>query len=164
MDFGKYKNNCIFEAMSCGGYFLFSFSFTFRTYIRKWLPKYLWYHVTVRYHNGAPLPAAHRFRPMFDFGYVALDILYAYPEDSGVYELVARNELGEVRNSWNLESLSAHARHLPGHYKKKWARTITWSFRHSQAHRTLRASLWWTVLGLYWKAVSWSTISHECTD
>uniref|UniRef100_A0AC34G866 Ig-like domain-containing protein n=1 Tax=Panagrolaimus sp. ES5 TaxID=591445 RepID=A0AC34G866_9BILA len=34
------------------------------------------------FHNGAPLPAAHRFRPMFDFGYVALDILYAYPEDS----------------------------------------------------------------------------------
>ncbi|PIO69613.1 immunoglobulin I-set domain protein, partial [Teladorsagia circumcincta] len=39
------------------------------------------------YHNGAPLAAAHRFRPMFDFGYVALDILYAYPEDSGTYTL-----------------------------------------------------------------------------
>ena len=52
--------------------------------------------VLSRIFNGAPLSAAHRFRPMFDFGYVALDLLYAYPEDSGVYELVARNELGEV--------------------------------------------------------------------
>lgn len=32
--------------------------------------------------DGAPLAAASRFRPMFDFGYIALDILYAYPEVS----------------------------------------------------------------------------------
>ncbi|VDM50390.1 unnamed protein product [Toxocara canis] len=51
------------------------------------------------YHNGAPLAAAHRSRPMFDFGYVALDILYAYPEDSGTY---ARNELGEVQSNVEL--------------------------------------------------------------
>lgn len=54
-------------------------------------------------HNGAPLPAAHRFRPMFDFGYVALDILYAYPQDSGTYTLIARNELGEVQGSVELQ-------------------------------------------------------------
>ncbi|CAI5453407.1 unnamed protein product [Caenorhabditis angaria] len=54
------------------------------------------------YHNGKPLPAAHRFRPMFDFGYVALDLLYAYPEDSGTYTLVARNELGEAQSSVEL--------------------------------------------------------------
>ncbi|KHN78574.1 Titin [Toxocara canis] len=54
------------------------------------------------YHNGAPLAAAHRSRPMFDFGYVALDILYAYPEDSSTYTLVARNELGEVQSNVEL--------------------------------------------------------------
>ncbi|KAL3105626.1 hypothetical protein niasHT_021729 [Heterodera trifolii] len=52
--------------------------------------------------NGQPLFAAHRFRPMFDFGYVALDILYAYPEDSGTYTCVAQNELGEAQTSVEL--------------------------------------------------------------
>jgi titin len=54
------------------------------------------------FHNGAPLFAAHRFRPMFDFGYVALDILYAFPEDSGVFSFVAKNELGEAESSLEL--------------------------------------------------------------
>lgn len=72
-----------------------------------------------RYHNGVPLPAAHRFRPMFDFGYVALDILYAYTEDSGTYTMVARNELGEVSTSVELnvqgqKSLYLDAQHPEG--------------------------------------------------
>ncbi|KAG9511335.1 Titin [Fragariocoptes setiger] len=45
-------------------------------------------------HNGSPVQAGHRFRPVFDFGYVALDILYVYPEDSGQYECVASNQYG----------------------------------------------------------------------
>jgi hypothetical protein len=53
--------------------------------------------MTHRYFNGKPLVAAHRFKSMFDFGFVALDILYAYPEDNGVYTVVASNELGEAR-------------------------------------------------------------------
>lgn len=60
--------------------------------------KYIYF----RYHNGRPLTAAHRFRPMFDFGYVALDILYAYPEDSGTYTVVARNQLGEAHSQTQL--------------------------------------------------------------
>uniref|UniRef100_A0A914H0K8 Ig-like domain-containing protein n=1 Tax=Globodera rostochiensis TaxID=31243 RepID=A0A914H0K8_GLORO len=52
--------------------------------------------------NGQPLYAAHRFRPMFDFGYVALDILYAFPEDSGTYTCVAQNELGDAQTSIEL--------------------------------------------------------------
>ncbi|KAK5980840.1 Immunoglobulin I-set domain protein, partial [Trichostrongylus colubriformis] len=68
------------------------------------------------YHNGAPLPAAHRFRPMFDFGYVALDILYAYPEDSGTYTLVARNELGEAQCTLELVVGSAKTLYLDPHH------------------------------------------------
>ncbi|CAD6198030.1 unnamed protein product [Caenorhabditis auriculariae] len=68
------------------------------------------------YHNGAPLPAAHRFRPMFDFGYVALDILYAYPEDSGTYTLVARNEIGEAQSSVELAVNSEKVLYLEPHH------------------------------------------------
>lgn len=35
--------------------------------------------------NGQPLMNASRFKTMFDFGYVSLDILHAYGEDSGTY-------------------------------------------------------------------------------
>ncbi|KAK6048506.1 immunoglobulin I-set domain protein, partial [Cooperia oncophora] len=47
--------------------------------------------------NGAPLPEASRFKPTFEFGFCSLDILYAYPEDNGVYELVVTNDKGEAR-------------------------------------------------------------------
>ena len=36
----------------------------------------------------------HKFKPMHDFGYVALDILYTYPEDSGTYTVQAHNKHG----------------------------------------------------------------------
>uniref|UniRef100_A0A0N5C356 Ig-like domain-containing protein n=1 Tax=Strongyloides papillosus TaxID=174720 RepID=A0A0N5C356_STREA len=52
--------------------------------------------------NDRPLPAAHRYKTMFDFGYIALDILYVYPEDSGIYKCVASNELGSVESSIEL--------------------------------------------------------------
>ncbi|VDK66159.1 unnamed protein product, partial [Onchocerca ochengi] len=68
------------------------------------------------YHNGAPLPAAHRLRPMFDFGYLALDILYAFPEDSGIYTLIARNELGEVQSNLELIVNSEKSLYLDAHH------------------------------------------------
>lgn len=46
--------------------------------------------------NGSLLKVGHRFKSLHDFGYVALDILYAYPEDSGTYTVKATNDLGEV--------------------------------------------------------------------
>lgn len=38
----------------------------------------------------------HRFKTTYDFGFVALDVLYAYPEDSGTYMCKARNAVGEA--------------------------------------------------------------------
>ncbi len=48
------------------------------------------------YHKGKELAASHRFRITQEFGYVALDILYSYPEDEGEYVCKATNELGEA--------------------------------------------------------------------
>ena len=47
------------------------------------------------YHNGKEVDFGHRFRFTFEFGYVALDILYTYPEDEGEYVCKAVNDLGE---------------------------------------------------------------------
>lgn len=38
-------------------------------------------------HNGKPLTAGHRFRTIHDFSYVALDILYVYPEGKTIFYL-----------------------------------------------------------------------------
>ena len=48
------------------------------------------------YCNGRPLPSGSRYKTTYDFGFVALDILHAYPEDSGTYMCRARNALGEA--------------------------------------------------------------------
>lgn len=56
--------------------------------------------------NGHPLPEASRFKPIFEFGFVSLDILYAYPEDNGEYELVAVNDKGEARTKTHITVLA----------------------------------------------------------
>lgn len=45
--------------------------------------------------NDQPLKVGHRFRPAFDFDYVALDLLSVYPVDSGIYTCRATNKLGQ---------------------------------------------------------------------
>lgn len=45
--------------------------------------------------NGAPLMAGERFRTLAEFGFVILGITSFYEEDSGLYEIVARNDFGE---------------------------------------------------------------------
>lgn len=51
--------------------------------------------------NGKPITVGHRFRPVHDFGYVALDIVGVIEEDSGTYSCRAVNQLGETQ--FNLE-------------------------------------------------------------
>lgn len=47
------------------------------------------------YRNGKPLPSGHRYRTVYDMGFVSLDILTVYSEDSGEYVCRAVNEHGE---------------------------------------------------------------------
>jgi len=42
---------------------------------------------------------------MYDFGFVALDILYTFPEDTGVYLCKATNKYGSDVNQVNLRCL-----------------------------------------------------------
>ncbi|CAG0890532.1 unnamed protein product [Cyprideis torosa] len=51
------------------------------------------------FRNGIPIQQGHRFKTQCDFGFVALDVLYAYPEDSGTYMCRARNLNGEAVTS-----------------------------------------------------------------
>ncbi|XP_033606475.1 titin isoform X1 [Cryptotermes secundus] len=56
--------------------------------------------------NGRPVPTGHRFRPAYDFDYVALDLLSVYPVDSGVYTCQARNGLGEAVTSCSVRVIA----------------------------------------------------------
>lgn len=48
------------------------------------------------YKDGKLLPMGHKYKTTCDFGFVALDILYAFPEDSGTYMCKAKNTAGEA--------------------------------------------------------------------
>lgn len=50
------------------------------------------------FHNGKPLPFGNRIRTSYDFGFAALDISGAYPQDSGRYILRATNALGSAES------------------------------------------------------------------
>uniref|UniRef100_T1GPM1 Ig-like domain-containing protein n=1 Tax=Megaselia scalaris TaxID=36166 RepID=T1GPM1_MEGSC len=56
--------------------------------------------------NGKAIMAGHRFRTTHDFGYVALDVLYVYGEDSGTYMCKATNLLGEAVNTCSIRVLN----------------------------------------------------------
>ena len=48
------------------------------------------------YFNDKLLQKGHRFKTYFDFGFISLDILYTYPEDTGKYSVKLYNQLGEA--------------------------------------------------------------------
>ena len=52
--------------------------------------------------NGQPIIVGHRFRPIHDFGYVALDIKDLIPEDSGSYTCRATNLVGSAESNFEV--------------------------------------------------------------
>ena len=52
--------------------------------------------------NGVPVVVGHRFRPIHDFGYVALDIVGVIPEDSGNYTCRATNLVGTAESNFRV--------------------------------------------------------------
>jgi titin len=57
-------------------------------------------------HDGKPLKSGSRFKTVYDFGYVSLDILYTYEEDGGEYVCIARNKFGEDKTQATLQCKS----------------------------------------------------------
>lgn len=60
------------------------------------------------FHNGRPLTSGHRFRTMYEMGFVSLDILYAYPEDAGEYVCRAYNHVGADTTKASLTCKGIH--------------------------------------------------------
>lgn len=56
------------------------------------------------YCNGRPIQHGHRFKTTYDFGFVALDILYAHAEDTGTYMCKAKNAVGEAVTTCNVSA------------------------------------------------------------
>lgn len=72
--------------------------------------------------NGQPLTNGHRYRTVHDFGYVSLDILYSFAQDSGVYTCVARNEQGEASSDTNVQVVPHQILYLDPQNPQSWQR------------------------------------------
>lgn len=56
--------------------------------------------------NGVPIRMASRYEIKYEFGLVALDIAWTYPDDDGLYECIATNDAGEDRTKAELKCRS----------------------------------------------------------
>lgn len=72
------------------------------------------------YLNGKAIKTGHRFRTTHDFGFVALDILYAYSEDSGNYLCRAVNQLGEATNTCSVQVIAKDSLFLSSQHPEGW--------------------------------------------
>jgi len=66
--------------------------------------------------NGKPIPVGHRYRPAYEFDYVALDVLSVYTTDSGVYTVTATNSMGSESCSCTLKVISCGEAEMDGTY------------------------------------------------
>ena len=57
--------------------------------------------------DGKPIEASNRMSTLHDFGFVAMDLKYTRPSDSGRYSIRAYNTLGEATVSANLKVISS---------------------------------------------------------
>ena len=85
------------------------------------------------YINGKAIQTGHRFRTTHDFGYVALDILYAYAEDSGTYMCKATNKLGEAMNTCSVQVLARKGLLLDSQHPEGWEKMKNLESRGSYA-------------------------------
>jgi titin len=74
------------------------------------------------YINGKAIKLANRIRSTHDFGYVSLDILNAYTEDSGTYMCKAVNQLGEAVNTCSVEITSGQSLLMDTQHPEGWAK------------------------------------------
>ena len=54
--------------------------------------------------DGRPIAASNRMSTLHDFGFVAFDLKYTRPDDTGVYTCRAVNQLGEAVINANLQA------------------------------------------------------------
>lgn len=73
-------------------------------------------------HNGKPLAAGHRFRTVLDFGYVSMDILYVYPEDSGTYTCRIINSQGVADSTCNVSCSGKRQIYTDSNQPESWKR------------------------------------------
>ncbi|XP_055379031.1 titin isoform X2 [Condylostylus longicornis] len=85
--------------------------------------------------NGKAIRAGHRFRTTHDFGYVALDILYVYGEDTGTYMCKATNLLGEAMNTCNVRVLNRRSMILDTHHPDALEKIQKLESRHQVARQ-----------------------------
>ena len=62
--------------------------------------------------DGRPIQASNRMSTLHDFGFVALDLKYTRPDDTGVYTCRAVNQLGEAVINANLQASHLSINHL----------------------------------------------------
>lgn len=95
------------------------------------------------FHNNVPVKSGSRFTEYNDFGFVALDIMYAYAEDSGTYTCKATNCVGQAvttgglvchtKESILLDTMNQDAMDKISRLETRTQRTITTEETTSQA-------------------------------